>query len=109
MDLCDIYLANFLKSNLTKFFSHLSEKGSNGRVFFVPEKLENHTNEGKGKEKTKNRGGRKEERRKKQWLHSYFLQWLLWRFLTEKNCLFTFPSIILVFFLTIFFCQEIYC
>ena len=26
------------------------------------------------------------------------LQWLLWRFLTEKNCLFTFPSVILVFF-----------
>ena len=83
--------------------SHLSEKGSNGRVFSVSEKLENHTNEGKGKEKTKTRGGRKEEKRKKQWLHSYFLQWLLWRFLTEKNCLFTFPSVILVFFLTIFF------
>ena len=100
--------SQFFEKQPDEIFSHLSEKGSNGRVFFVPEKLENHTNEGKGKEKTKNRGGRKEERRKKQWLHSYFLQWLLWRFLTEKNCLFTFPSIILVFFNN-FFCQEIYC
>ena len=70
----------------------------------MSKKLENPTNEGKGKEKTKKRGGRKEEKRKKQWLHSYFLQWLLWRFLTEKNCLFTFPSVILVlFFLNNFF------
>ena len=63
----------FFEKQPDEICSHLSEKGSNGRVFFVPEKLENHTNEGKGKEKTKKRGGRKEEKRKKQWLHSYFL------------------------------------
>ena len=35
---------------------------------YKPNKLQNHTNEGKGKEKK--REGRKEEKRKKQWLHS---------------------------------------
>ena len=33
-------------------------------------KLPNHGNEGKGKEKTKEHGVGKEEKRKKQWLHS---------------------------------------
>ena len=46
------------------------EKASKGR-FFGPDKIQNHSNEGKGKEKKKERGGRrKEEKRKKQWLHS---------------------------------------
>ena len=39
----------------------------------MPDKLQNHTNEGKGKEKKKDPGERKEEKRKKQWLHSWFL------------------------------------
>ena len=37
-------------------------------ITYEPNKLQNHTNEGKGKEKK--REGRKEEKRKKQWLHS---------------------------------------
>ena len=49
--------------------SRFFEKGSKGR-FFCAKKLENHNIEGKGKEKKKERGGRKEEKRKKQWLHS---------------------------------------
>ena len=44
--------------------SHLLEKASKG-TFLEPEKLQNHSNEGKGTEKKKERG---EER--KQWLHS---------------------------------------
>ena len=43
--------------------------------FFLPDNLENHTSDWKGKEKKKERGGRKEEKRRKQWLYSY---WLLW-------------------------------
>ena len=35
-----------------------------------PDKLQNHSNEGKGKENKKWRGEGKEEKRKKQWLHS---------------------------------------
>ena len=49
--------------------SHLSEKALKDR-FFKPEKFQNHCNEGKGKEKKQERGERKEEKRKKQWLHS---------------------------------------
>ena len=41
----------------------LSKKASKGS-FFGPYKLKNHTNEGKGKEKKQERGGRKEEKRK---------------------------------------------
>ena len=71
--------SQFFEKQPDEICSHLSEKESKGSVFFVPEELENHTNEGKRKEKKKERGGRKEEKRKKQWLHSYFLLWLLWR------------------------------
>ena len=63
------YLANVLKTNLTKFAVILSEKASKC-AFLKPEKLQNHSNEGKGKEKKKERGERKEEKRKQQWLHS---------------------------------------
>ena len=41
----------------------MSEKGPKGR-FFAPEKLENHTREGKGKKKKKERVGRKEKIKK---------------------------------------------
>ena len=51
---------------------HLSEKASKGN-FLGPDKLQNHTNKGKGKEKKKERGGRKEKKRKEQWLLSQFL------------------------------------
>ena len=63
--------SRFLKTNLTKICSSLTEKASKGR-FFGADKLQNHTNEVKGKEKKKERGAKKEET-KKQWLHSYFL------------------------------------
>ena len=42
----------------------MSEKASKGR-FRKPEKLQNHTNEGKGKEKTKEPGEGKEKKKKK--------------------------------------------
>ena len=42
----------------------MSEKASKGR-FLKPEKLQNHTNEGKGKEKTKEPGEGKEKKKKK--------------------------------------------
>ena len=64
-----VYLADFSKTSLTKFAVIFSEKVSKGR-FLNPEKLQNHSNEGKGKEKRKERGEGKEEKRKKQWLHS---------------------------------------
>ena len=42
----------------------MSEKASKGR-FLKPEKLQNHSNEGKGKEKKKERGEGKEGKKKK--------------------------------------------
>ena len=50
-----------------EIWSHLSEKVSIGWCFGA-DKLQNHINEAKGKEKKKERGGRKEEKREKQWL-----------------------------------------
>ena len=47
----------------------MGERSSKGR-FLKPDKLQNHSNEGKGKEKKKERGEGKEEKRKKQWLRS---------------------------------------
>ena len=63
------YISNrFFENQLKEICSHLSEKASKGR-FLKPEKLQNHSNEGKGKEKKKERGEGKEEKRKKQWSH----------------------------------------
>ena len=77
----------FFENQSNEICSHSIEKPSKGR-FFNPDKLQNHTNEGKGKEKKKEPGGRQEEKRKKQWLHSWFLEWLLWRsFLAENKLL----------------------
>ena len=45
--------------------SHLSEKASKGS-FRNPEKLQNHSNERKGKDKNKERGEGKEEKKKKK-------------------------------------------
>ena len=64
-----LYLADVLKTNLTKFVVILSEKASKG-TFLKPEKLQNHSNKGKGTEKKKQQGERKEEKRKGQLLHS---------------------------------------
>ena len=55
---CSLHVAEFLLGNLSK-----------GR-FLKPEKIRNHSNERKGKEKKKKRGEEKEEKRKKPWLHS---------------------------------------
>ena len=59
--------------------SHLSEKRSRGR-FFVPDRLENHSNEGKAKKKKKERGGRKKGEEKKVMvaLLVFTLEPLLW-------------------------------
>ena len=60
----------FFKTNLTKCAVIWVKKRQKGR-FRKPEKLQNHSNEGKRKEKKKERGEGK-EKRKKQWLHSEF-------------------------------------
>ena len=62
-----LYLADVLKTNLTKFAVILSEKASK-YTFLKPEKLQNHSN--KGKKKKKEPGEREEEKRKEQRLHS---------------------------------------
>ena len=52
----NMYLADFLKANLTKFAATWVKKGHKAASFyFAPEKLQNHTGEGKGKEKKKER------------------------------------------------------
>ena len=61
--------SRFFENQLNEICSHMLEKASKGR-FFRPDKLQNHSNEGKGEEKKKERRGRKEEKRQKQWLHS---------------------------------------
>ena len=58
----------FFENQPNKICSHLSEKASKGR-FLKPKKFQNHSNEGKEKEKKKERGEGKEEKKKKQWLH----------------------------------------
>ena len=64
-------LAYFFENQPNELCSHLSEKGVKRQGFFLgPDKLQNHRNKGKGKEKKKERGGRKEEKRKKQFFHS---------------------------------------
>ena len=54
----------FFENQPNKICSYLSEKMSKGR-FLKPEKLQNHTNEEKGKEKKKERGEGKEEKKEK--------------------------------------------
>ena len=50
--------SRFFENQPNEICSHLSEKASKGR-FLKPEKLQNHSNEGKGKEKKKERGEEK--------------------------------------------------
>ena len=65
-----VCLIDFFENQPNKICSHLSEKASEGQ-FLKPEKtLQNHSNEGKGKQENIERGDGKEEKRKKQWLHS---------------------------------------
>ena len=47
----------------------MSDKASKGG-FLKPDKLQNYGNEGKGKEKKRERGEGKEEKRKEQWLRT---------------------------------------
>ena len=54
----------FFENQPNEICSHLSEKASQGR-FVKPKKLQNHSNEEKGKEKKKERGEGKEKKRKK--------------------------------------------
>ena len=53
------YLADFLKTNLTKFAGIWVKKRQ--KAGFLTDKLQNHSNEGKGKEKKKEQGEGKEE------------------------------------------------
>ena len=61
--------SQFFETQLNEICSHLSEKASKG-TFLKAEKLQNHSNKGKGEEKKKERGEGKEEKKKNQWLHS---------------------------------------
>ena len=56
----NIYLADFLKTNLTKFAAIRVKKCQKvASFYFAPEKLQNYTGEGKGKEKKKEwKGGK---------------------------------------------------
>ena len=60
-----VHLTDFLKTSLRKLAVNcMSKRASKGR-FLKPDKLQNHSNEVKGKEKKKERGEGKEEKRKK--------------------------------------------
>ena len=61
--------SQFFENQPNEICSHLSEKTSKGR-FLKHEKLQNQSKKGKGKEKKKEWGEEKEEKRKTQWLHS---------------------------------------
>ena len=57
-----IIASRFFENQPYKSYCHLSEKVSKGRLL-GPDKLKNHTNEEKGKDrKKKEQGGRKEEK-----------------------------------------------
>ena len=56
--------SQFLETQRNEICSHLSDKTSKGS-FLMLDKLQNHSNEGKGKEKKKEQGVGKEEKRKK--------------------------------------------
>ena len=52
--------SRFFENQPNEICSHLSEKASKGK-FLKPEKLQNHSNEGKGQQKKKERGEEEEE------------------------------------------------
>ena len=54
-----MYLTDVLKTNLTKFAVIFVKKRQKAG-FVKPDKLQNHSNEGKGKEKKKERGEEKD-------------------------------------------------
>ena len=66
----------YLENQPNEICSHLSEKASKGR-FLKPEKLQNHSNEGKGKEEKKSEEKERRGRKKSNgctlsFYHSYF-------------------------------------
>ena len=56
--------SRFFENQPNEICSHLRDKASKG-TFLKPEKLQNHSNEEKGKEKKKERGEGKEEKKEK--------------------------------------------
>ena len=60
-----VNLADFFENQANEICSHLSDKASKGMFRVKPDELQNHSNEGKGKEEKKEWGERKEEKRKK--------------------------------------------
>ena len=65
-----LYLADFLKTNLTKFAVISVKKPQKARFSSPTSPKIMATIQGKEKEKKKERGEGKEEKKKKQWLHS---------------------------------------
>ena len=63
-DYIKIIPSRLLENQPNEICSHWSVKASKGRLL-GPDKLQNHTNKRKGKEKKKERGGRKEVTREK--------------------------------------------
>lgn len=63
--MCICMPSRFFENQPNGICHQLSEKVSKDRLF-GPDKLQNHTDEGKGKEKNKEQRGRKEEKRKRQ-------------------------------------------
>ena len=57
--------SRFFEYQPNEICSHLKEKASKG-TFLKPDKIQNHSNKGKGKETKKERGKEKKEKRKKQ-------------------------------------------
>ena len=57
--------SRFFENQPNEICRHLSEKPSKGN-FLKPDKLQNHTNEGKGQEKTQERARRKKGREEKK-------------------------------------------
>ena len=68
--------SRFFENQPNEICNHLCEKASKGRLL-TPEKLQNHSNEGKRKEKKKERGEGKEEKVKKSsgCTLSFYMQW----------------------------------
>ena len=60
-----VHLTDFLKTNLRKLAVNCMSKRASKGKFFKPDKLQDHSNEVKGKGKKKERGEGKEEKRKK--------------------------------------------
>ena len=73
--------SRYFEKQPNKICSHLSEKASKGR-FLNSEKLQNHVNKGKGKEKKKERG----EEKKAMGALLVFIMATLEKGLAENNC-----------------------